>query len=106
MADRPDSPRSPHRKESILLAAMLLDARVSAGLTQLDAASRLGVAQTLISKIEVGERKIELVIVRDLCRIYGIDFLKFIAAYDSAASRGRSTPPARLIRKDKGVRRR
>jgi len=39
-------------------------------------------------------------------RIYGIDFLKFMAAYDSAASRGRSTPPARLIRKDKGIRRR
>jgi len=106
MVTRPDSPRSPHRKESVLLSAMLLDARVHAGLTQLDVATRLGVAQTLISKIEVGERKIELVIVRDLCRIYGIDFLDFVAAFDAAAGKGRSTPPPRLVRKDKGVRRR
>ncbi|QDE39880.1 helix-turn-helix transcriptional regulator [Luteibacter pinisoli] len=105
MADRPSSPRSPHRAESILLARMLLDARLAAGLTQLEASAALGVAQTLISKIEVGERKIEMVVVRDLCRVYGIDFLEFIRDYDAAAKKGRVTPPKRLVRKDKGSRR-
>jgi transcriptional regulator with XRE-family HTH domain len=74
-------------------------------LTQLEASTALGVAQTLISKIEVGERKIELVVVRDLCRIYGVDFLDFVRDYDAAARKGRVTPPSKLVRKDKGTRR-
>jgi transcriptional regulator with XRE-family HTH domain len=84
---------------------MLLDARVAAGLTQLEAATELGLAQTFISKIEVSERKIELVVVRDLCRIYGVDFLDFVTAFESAARKGKVTPVARLVRKDKGTRR-
>ncbi|QWT22128.1 helix-turn-helix domain-containing protein [Bacillus sp. NP157] len=87
------------------MARMLLDARLAAGLTQLEASAGLGVAQTLISKIEVGERKIELVVVRDLCRIYGVDFLDFVGEYDAAARKGRVTPASRLVRKDKGSRR-
>lgn len=84
---------------------MLLDARVTAGHTQLEAASALGVAQTFISKIEVGERKIELVVVRDLCRIYGVDFIDFVTSYDAAVRKGRVAPSKRLVRKDKGTRR-
>ena len=99
------SPRSPHRPENVLLARMLHDARLAAGLTQLEAATELGLAQTFISKIEVSERKIELVVVRDLCRIYGVDFLDFVSEFESAARKGKVTPAPRLVRKDKGTRR-
>lgn len=105
MPDRP-SPRSPRRPESIILARMLLEARLAAGLTQLDAAAELGVAQTLISKIEVNERKVELVVVQDLCRIYGIDFLDFVSTFDRAVKKGRASLRPRLVRKDKGMSRR
>jgi len=54
----------------------------------------------------VSERKIELVVVRDLCRIYGVDFLDFVTAFESAARKGKVTPAPRLVRKDKGTRRR
>jgi transcriptional regulator with XRE-family HTH domain len=84
---------------------MLHDARIASGLTQLEAANMLGVAQTFISKIEVLERKIELVVVLDLCHIYGIDFLKFMAAFHRAVRRSKMPQPRRLVRKDKGVRR-
>ncbi|MDF4024642.1 helix-turn-helix transcriptional regulator [Luteibacter sp. PPL201] len=102
MSDRP-SPRSPRRPESIILARMLLEARLAAGLTQLEAASELGVAQTLISKIEVNERKVELVVVRDLCRIYGVDFIDFVSRLDKAARKGKAALRPRLVRKDKGT---
>lgn len=100
------SPRSPHRPENVLLAGMLQDARLQAGLTQGEVASQLGMAQTFISKIEVLERKIELVVVRDLCRIYGVDFSDFIDAFELALRKGKATPATRLVRKDKGTRRR
>lgn len=106
MSDSPTSPRSPRRPENVLLAGMLQDARLKAGLTQVEVANRLGMAQTFVSKIEVLERKIELVVVRDLCRIYGVDFRDFIEAFESGLSKGKAKPATRLIRKDKGTRRR
>lgn len=102
----PPSVTSPHRSENVLLARMLLDARLKAGLSQLEAAVQLGVAQTLISKIEVLERRIELVVVRDLCRVYGADFVDFMKAFDAAAGKSAPEPTPRLIRKDKGRSRR
>lgn len=85
---------------------MLQDARLKAGLTQVDVANQLGMAQTFVSKIEVLERKIELVVVRDLCRIYGVDFQDFIEAFESGLRKGKAKAATRLIRKDKGTRRR
>ena len=51
---------------------LLREARTKAGLTQVDAAQKLGCRQTFISKIECGERRVDVV-----------EFILIMKAYDS-----------------------
>ena len=54
----PKTLRSP---EHIALMEVLREARLAAGMTQADLASRLGRPQSYVAKIETGERRVEVV---------------------------------------------
>lgn len=62
-----------------LLLKMLRDARLSAGLRQLDVANDLGRPQSYVAKIESGERKIDFVEVLDFCRVVRLDPADLVA---------------------------
>ena len=47
-------------------------ARVRAGLSQAAAAEKLCAYKTYVSKIEQGERKVDVVELADLCKAYGL----------------------------------
>ena len=51
-----------------------------AGLTQLEVATKLNKPQSYISKIELGERKIDFIEMEDLCRIYNLPITNFTTA--------------------------
>ena len=55
------------------LVELLRASRQKAGLTQVEAAKKLGCRQTFISKIECGERRIDVVEFVVLMRAYGTD---------------------------------
>jgi transcriptional regulator with XRE-family HTH domain len=52
-----------------MLRNALRDARLSAGLRQIDVAEQLGKPQSFIAKIESGERKIDLIDVLNVCAV-------------------------------------
>lgn len=59
--------------------ALMRSARLAAGLSQVEAATLLGVRQNLLSDIERGERRVDVVEFVKFCRAYGIEggaFLK------------------------------
>lgn len=58
------------------MLARLRQARLDAGLTQVQVAERLGIRQTVVSKMELGERKIDPVELARFAAIYAqpIDF--------------------------------
>jgi transcriptional regulator with XRE-family HTH domain len=56
----------------------LIKAREKAGLTQLEVATQLNKPQSYISKIELGERKIDFVELEDLCSVYNLPITSFI----------------------------
>jgi transcriptional regulator with XRE-family HTH domain len=62
------------------LVNFLREARTKAGLTQVEAAMKLGCRQTFISKIECGERRVDVV-----------EFVVMMRAYD--------TDPSRLLKR-------
>lgn len=62
---------SPHDRRYQVLLKRLREARLAAGLTQVEVAKRLGLIQPLISRIETGERKIDPIEFADICRLYG-----------------------------------
>lgn len=61
-----------------LLLKMLKEARLAAGLRQLDVAQALDRPQSYVAKIESGERKIDFIEVVDLCKVVGIDPVRLI----------------------------
>ena len=60
------------------LVKFLREARTKAGLTQVEAAKKLGCRQTFISKIECGERRIDVVEFVVMMRAYGTDPSHFL----------------------------
>jgi transcriptional regulator with XRE-family HTH domain len=65
--------------------------REDAGLRQSDVAEALGYPQSVISKYEPGERRLDLLELEDVCRAIGITLVDFVRAYEKASRRrGRS----------------
>lgn len=61
--------RHPERYREML--GRLREARRAAGLTQVEAAARLGVPQTFISRVELGERRIDPLELQEFADLYG-----------------------------------
>jgi ribosome-binding protein aMBF1 (putative translation factor) len=62
--------RSPRHRA---LCAALVTARKAAGLSQQELATRLKTSQTVIARIEVGERRVDVIELLDLARVLRID---------------------------------
>jgi transcriptional regulator with XRE-family HTH domain len=61
--------RHPQRYRAFLVR--LRDARKAAGMSQEAVAAALGVKQKFVSKIEVGDRRVDPVELDDLAKLYG-----------------------------------
>lgn len=64
------------------LCALLRTYRERAGLTQVELAERLGVPQSFVSKYENGERRLDLIELRQVCGAIGVKLAAVIAAFD------------------------
>lgn len=60
------------------LQALLRQARTDAGLRQADLAERLGQPQSFVSKYESGERRLDILELRDVCQAVGLPLLEFV----------------------------
>ena len=56
---------------------LLRQARLDAGLTQAELALRLGLPQSFVSKYESGERRLDILELRHICKVAGIKLEKF-----------------------------
>lgn len=75
-------PTSVHRPEHMVVAHLLRELRLASGLTQADAATRVGITQAGISELENGARGLDLLVVRDLVIAYGADWTAVIVELD------------------------
>jgi transcriptional regulator with XRE-family HTH domain len=91
-------PSSTHRPENAILALLLRELRLAADMTQVQAAEHLGLSQTSISDFETNDRGLELLVVRDLVRAYGGDWLAFMSELEKRIMAG-TKPASALIRK-------
>ena len=98
-------PSSIHRPEHAVLAQLLRELRLAAGLTQTEAAERLGLTQTSISDFETGDRGLELLVVRDLVRIYCAGWLDFVGELERRLP-AKPKPASSLIRKQGALKKR
>jgi transcriptional regulator with XRE-family HTH domain len=62
--------------------AALRTARHRAGLTQVEAARLLGRPQSFVAKIENGERRVDVVELAEICRVYGRNVVSFVRSLE------------------------
>ncbi len=66
------------KTDQAALARILRKVREDAGLTQSEVASRLGVQQSFVSKYESGERRLDLLELRQVCRALNSSLATFV----------------------------
>ena len=69
--------KSIHTAEQKVLQALLRELRVEKGMRQEDLARKLGEPQSFVSKCESGERRLDLLELREVCRALGISLSDF-----------------------------
>ena len=69
--------------------AMLKQSRLDQSLSQVELATRLGVHQSVVSKSERGERRMDVLELRDWCLAVRTPFPEFVAALDGKLKRSR-----------------
>lgn len=70
--------KSIHSKEYKVVLRRLRSARLEAGLTQLQVADKLGHHQSYISKIESAERRVDVVELKRIAKLYGKSLEYFV----------------------------
>ena len=65
-----------------VLLGLLKEIRIEAGLRQVDLAQRLNVPQSRISKYEMGERRIDLMELRDICLAMDKPLVEVVAEFE------------------------
>lgn len=73
---------------------LLIEARNSAGLTQIDLARKLGRPQSFVSKYERGERRLDVIEFLEVARAIGIDPRHLIRKLQQAPIAKRRTRPS------------
>jgi len=66
---------------------LLRETRESAGVTQAELASKLGQTQSLVSKFERGEIRLDVIQLRSICRLVGTTLPSFVAALERRLSK-------------------
>ncbi len=69
--------KSIYSHEYSIVRELLRNAREDAGLTQTEVAERLGQTQSFVSKVERGERRLDVVELRAFCLAIGLEFPSF-----------------------------
>lgn len=73
-----------HDRDYDILVQLLRDIRVERGVTQVELAQRLGVDQSLVSKVERCERRLDVAELRRVCMVLGVPLNEFVARFERA----------------------
>jgi len=65
---------------------LLREVRREAGLTQIELAQRLGRTQSLVSDIESGQRRVDIVELRTLCGVLGLSLEQLVQRWEQRLS--------------------
>jgi transcriptional regulator with XRE-family HTH domain len=75
-------PKTIFSTEQIAVQDLLRRARLEAGLTQAALARKLKRPQSFVCKYEIGERRLDLVELREICRALGVSLTQFVKRFE------------------------
>lgn len=73
-------------QEQAILQTLLRQIRQEAGLRQQDLATRIGELQSFVSKYESGERRLDVLELRQICRALGLPLSSFVQRLEDLLS--------------------
>lgn len=79
--------KSIHTVQHAQLRTLLREARQQAGLTQTQLAERLDIPQAVISNVERGERRLDLVELCEYCDAVEVDLSEFVGKFQQRCGR-------------------
>ena len=71
-----------NRKQKKAFLSLLRQLRVQAGLRQVDMARALGKPQAFVSYYESGARRLDLLELRQVCKVLGVPLLDFVRKFE------------------------
>lgn len=75
--------KSLYTRQNVIFLSLLRDRRETLGLRQADIASKLGQTQAMVSRVETGERRLDVIELRAYLNALELDFLTFMNTLDS-----------------------
>ena len=76
-------PPNHYKVQQKLLQELLQQMRRNAGISQTDLANRLGKPQSYVSKYESGERRLDLIELRHICKTLGLSLTEIVRKFES-----------------------
>lgn len=80
--------KSIHTAEYSVLLALLREAREAANLSQVQLAERIEQSQSFVSKMEVGERRLDIIQLRTICGALGTTLPEFVQKLEQRLAKG------------------
>jgi len=77
-------PKTIYKPEHTVLLTILKKHRKAAGLTQVQCSKALGRPQSFMSDVESGTRRLDIVQLRDLCKVLGVALQDLIAEFEKS----------------------
>lgn len=79
--------KSIHTREHAAFLALLLEVRQESGMTQVELAKKLKLTQSLYSKMERGECRLDIIQLRRICQAIGLSLPQFTDRLESRLSK-------------------
>lgn len=98
--------KSIHTDEYAVLVELLKESREAAELTQEELATKLKQSQSFVSKMETGDRRLDLVQLRTVCAALGVTLADFVSQFEGRLAARRSPPSGGEKRQATGRKRR
>lgn len=83
-------------REHKILMELLKKTRIEAGFRQVDLAKKLKVPQSMVSKYEVGERRVDLLELREICAALGVSLVQFVEQLEHLLSEGTNETDSKI----------
>ena len=74
--------KSLYKKENEIFVQTFTEFRNKSGLLQTDLARKLNVPQSFISKIETGQRRLDVIELREICKHLNTNIIDFCKAFE------------------------
>lgn len=78
------------KKYHVIITELLYRLRINAGITQQQLAIILSVPQSYISKVETGERRLDLIELREICNALNSNLIEFVTMLEKELNEAKS----------------